>query len=196
MKTQCANCKKILERKPCRALKGRCYCNAKCQLEYEYKTGIRDKMAVTAAAHAMTKKLGAPWLHKQPPWNAGKIGQCPQLAKVGEKNPMYGKFGKAHHGYKTGASTRRKRDWSRSIYQNWRKAVFAKDDYTCQECGDDKGGNLHAHHIKPWATFEEGRYDITNGITLCELCHIDTHKTHGKLHPMCRCTLVPILIGE
>ena len=106
---------------------------------------------------------------------------------------MYGKFGKAHHNYKTGASITRKRAWSRCIYQNWRKAVFAKDDFTCQVCGDNKGGNLHAHHCKPWATDIDGRYDITNGITLCDVCHISIHKKSETLHANCRCSIIPVL---
>ncbi len=176
MIVNCANCEKELVRIPCRA-KGNCYCDTQCQMSYEYANGIRDKKAITAKANDSIRKNGNPKMRGRPTWNAGKKGQCPQLAKFAEDNPMYGKFGKAHHNYKTGASIKRKRAWSRSIYQNWRIAVFAKDDYTCQICGDDKGGNLHAHHIKPWASDVDGRYDITNGITLCEKCHTYTHKT-------------------
>jgi len=192
-KTQCAYCNKELMRQRYRIIKGNCYCNARCQMTYEYANGIRDRNAIALKANASMRLNGNPKLKGKPSWNAGKVGRCPEFAMVGEKNPMYGKFGKAHPRYKTGASTGRKLAWSRSIYQNWRKAVFAKDDYICQMCGDDKGGNLHAHHIKSWAGFAEGRYDITNGITLCEICHTAIHKKSEKLHPMCRCVIVPII---
>jgi 5-methylcytosine-specific restriction endonuclease McrA len=51
----------------------------------------------------------------------------------------------------------------------WRKAVFLRDNYTCTACGEKK--QLHAHHIKHWASNEDARFDIDNGITLCEVCH-------------------------
>lgn len=52
----------------------------------------------------------------------------------------------------------------------WTKAIFERDNYTCQICGE-KGGRLNADHIKPYALFPELRWDIDNGRTLCESCH-------------------------
>jgi len=57
--------------------------------------------------------------------------------------------------------------------ENWRKAVFDRDDYTCQICFL-RGGYLEADHIKPWAYFRELRFEITNGRTLCRMCHDKT----------------------
>ena len=62
----------------------------------------------------------------------------------------------------------------------WRKMVYAKDNYTCQSCGDNKGGNLNAHHILPYKIHINKRFDVNNGITLCEKCHIEFHKIYGK----------------
>lgn len=69
---------------------------------------------------------------------------------------------------------------------NWRFQVFVRDKYTCQKCGDSQGGNLNAHHLIPLSdiieyfnitTIEEAKtclllFDINNGITLCEDCHV------------------------
>jgi hypothetical protein len=59
-------------------------------------------------------------------------------------------------------------------YIEWRKAVYERDNYTCQECGH-KGGKLNAHHIKPWFSHPDLRFDVANGVTLCEDCHANKH---------------------
>jgi hypothetical protein len=56
-------------------------------------------------------------------------------------------------------------------YKKWRIAVFERDNYSCTHCGDDKGGNLNADHIKPFSLFPELRLDVNNGRTLCGECH-------------------------
>lgn len=61
-----------------------------------------------------------------------------------------------------------------SEYINWRKKVFERDDWTCQECGM-KGCMLHPHHIKSYTYYPELRYEVDNGITLCVPCHHQTH---------------------
>ena len=55
----------------------------------------------------------------------------------------------------------------------WRKAVFDRDDYTCQTCGI-RGTYLEADHIKPFAYFPELRFELSNGRTLCRSCHDKT----------------------
>jgi len=64
-------------------------------------------------------------------------------------------------------------------YREWRKSVFERDDYTCQVCYDNSGGNLEADHIKSFARFPELRFDLKNGRTLCEECHRKTD-TYGS----------------
>jgi len=58
----------------------------------------------------------------------------------------------------------------------WRKAVFQRDEYTCQDCGDDTGGNLNAHHIKRRSEHPKYELMVWNGVTLCKQCHIERHK--------------------
>lgn len=62
----------------------------------------------------------------------------------------------------------RKRDLRKQ--RRWREKIFARDNYTCQECGQI-GGKLEAHHIIPFWANKETRYLIENGITLCKSCH-------------------------
>ena len=65
-------------------------------------------------------------------------------------------------------------------YKLWREAVFERDNYTWIWCGDSKGGNLNADHIKPFAHYPELRFAIDNGRTLCIPCHRTTD-TYGNL---------------
>lgn len=74
-----------------------------------------------------------------------------------------------------------------SRYKEWRKAVFERDNYTCQnpECnarsGDGKKVVLHADHIKPFALYPELRFELSNGRTLCKSCHKLTETYAGKM---------------
>jgi hypothetical protein len=58
-----------------------------------------------------------------------------------------------------------------TYYKEWQRKVFKRDNYTCQCCGK-RGGNLNAHHLYNFSEYEDLRYEITNGITLCESCHL------------------------
>jgi hypothetical protein len=51
----------------------------------------------------------------------------------------------------------------------WRKAVFERDNYTCQECGA-KDITLNAHHIISYLK-DDSRWLLENGKTLCVYCH-------------------------
>ena len=64
-------------------------------------------------------------------------------------------------------------------YDAFIRGVFERDNYTCQCCGDNRGGNLQAHHLNGYDWDKEHRTDINNGITLCEECHKKFHKQYG-----------------
>lgn len=61
----------------------------------------------------------------------------------------------------------------------WRHKVYKRDQYICQKCGANKGGNLNSHHIYSWKNYKKLRYVVSNGITLCENCHKKFHKING-----------------
>lgn len=58
--------------------------------------------------------------------------------------------------------------------REWRKAVFERDNYTCQDCGVTDV-LLCGHHIKPFVLYPTLRYDVSNGLTLCYPCHEKRH---------------------
>ena len=60
-------------------------------------------------------------------------------------------------------------------YLEWRKKVYERDNYTCMEC-HARNIRVNAHHIKEFAKYPELRYEIENGVTLCERCHKLKHK--------------------
>lgn len=90
----------------------------------------------------------------------------------------YVNSGEKHPNWKGGPKTaraKRIKEWGTKKYQNWRKSVFERDDYTCQFCGK-RGGDIQADHIKEWAEYPELRYELSNGRTLCVKCHRTTFK--------------------
>lgn len=85
--------------------------------------------------------------------------------------------GKNNHNWKGGITPAHKKIRKSIEYEEWRTAVFQRDNYTCQKCGTI-GGILHADHIKPFAYFEDLRLNRDNGQTLCVKCHKKT-ETYG-----------------
>jgi len=58
-------------------------------------------------------------------------------------------------------------------YVEWKARVNVRDNFICQECGNQ---GRDAHHIKPWKENPKLRFDVSNGITLCLECH----KKYGR----------------
>lgn len=83
------------------------------------------------------------------------------------------------------------RETRRDLYLQkvWRKKIYARDEYICQKCGDDRGHNLNAHHIEPHCRDRSLRWDLSNGVTLCVKCHRKFHRTYGLI----KCTRADLI---
>lgn len=106
--------------------------------------------------------------------------------KEKQRQAKLGIRGEAHWNYR-GYNNRTERQiaMAQDEYVQWRKAVFERDDYTCQDCGARNGTGetvyLQADHVKPWVLYPELRYQIDNGRTLCTPCHRKTPTWGGKV---------------
>jgi len=76
------------------------------------------------------------------------------------------------------------------VYELWKRAVFIRDRFTCQQCGRRNGKKpiIEAHHLIEFSdlvkksgaqTIEEGinnpsLWEVSNGQTLCHDCHKET----------------------
>jgi 5-methylcytosine-specific restriction endonuclease McrA len=83
--------------------------------------------------------------------------------------------GTAHHNYVHGLSKQHQKERNCTENIRWRKACLERDNFTCQDCGA-RDVQLTVHHIKPFAKFKELRFEVSNGITLCEECHAKVDK--------------------
>jgi len=71
-----------------------------------------------------------------------------------------------------------------SAYLAWARTVKLRDNWKCQFLGKDCEGNLVAHHILPWRDYPAERYNVNNGITLCEYHHTRKRKDELKSIPL------------
>lgn len=106
---------------------------------------------------------------------SGKTRSCGCIVKekCGENHPNYNPNltdeQRIKHRYVLGKHT----------YKAWRKRVYERDDYTCRACLKRGGGRMNAHHLDGWNWCIERRYDVENGVTLCENCHKNFHLQYG-----------------
>ena len=107
------------------------------------------------------------WSKGKPSWNKG----------------LKGFLGKEKHwNWKDGIS-RDKHSVTEPKYKEWREKVFKRDGYKCK-INNNCVVYIQAHHILPWRDYEELRYDVNNGITLCLAHHPRKRAEEKRLAPM------------
>lgn len=147
------------------AKKGRQYCK-KCREKHYSKRVIRN-------CAECNKKMSLA------PSEAKKYKCCSMACR--NKQTSKRQLGEKSHLWKGGLTSENRRLRNSCHYDNWRKAVFVRDDFTCQLCGV-RGGKLCADHLKEWALYPALRFDINNGRTLCTSCHLTTENFGNRAY--------------
>lgn len=103
-----------------------------------------------------------------------------RLAHLAEKNGMYGVTGDKSPKWNPNLTNEERINKRKTLNDDkFRKSVMKKFNYTCCICGDNKGGNLNAHHLEGYNINKDKRYDTSNGVCLCVECHNNFHKQYG-----------------
>lgn len=163
---ECARCGKHIEKRPCviNAGYGK-FCSHECADENRKENAHIGKIC---------KHCGKVFLSLKSNTRRGNdlfcSARCRFAANVGENNPAW----------KGGITPKNIKIRMSVPYNEWKRAVFARDNWTCQTCGKH-GGYLEAHHIEPFSTHPDLRFDISNGQTLCLKCH-QKSPDHQKIH--------------
>lgn len=103
-----------------------------------------------------------------------------ELASLRRKNNQFGSKNASYNPLLT-SKDRIDRRISKN-HREWSLKVKQKHNFTCVFCYDDTGHNLVSHHMYGYADYPKLRFDIDNGVCLCENCHKDFHKTCGNKH--------------
>ena len=84
------------------------------------------------------------------------------------------------------------KDRRSSAYRDWRSQVLKRDNFKCRIANQDCSGKVIVHHILSWRDYPELRYNINNGITLCQAHHPRKRAEEKRLIPFFQ-GLVPVL---
>jgi len=166
IKKDCGHCKISFEVPPRNA--HRIFCSITCSnakgkwLGKKRSQETIEKISKTKTGNSFANS--GSFKKGQTPWNKGKIYE----AILGENHPNW----------KGGVTDINKKIRHSIEYNIWRKAVYARDNWTCQHCKVKQRFPV-AHHIKTFKDYPELRFDVDNGLTLCRSCHKKVHTEIG-----------------
>lgn len=168
----CKDCGEILRRDVCRlkSWEGRCRSCAPKErvknypgVQQRFKDGYKEWIAIPENREKVSERS------RQQVINQGGI---PNAVHFTSERVT----GEASYNWKGGITPESKKLRSGTKSVAWRKAILQRDHFTCQLC-NQLGYKLQAHHKKAWSAYPELRYDLENGVTLCEDCH--KNKAHS-----------------
>jgi hypothetical protein len=121
-----------------------------------------------------------------------KMSEIKKVKYLGINNPFYGKYhteiaknkiskSKLIRNGRTSPKQRQQRN--DSLYAWWRRKVKKIDKNICKLKDENCKGYNIVHHIKGWEKYPELRYEINNGITLCQFHHPKKREDETRMIP-------------
>jgi len=154
------------------------FCNAKCLGCYRNKFCIRGhgRPSVIKRCAVCGKEFRA--RYNQLVAGKGKVcsKECSKISisktLKGRRNPEHSKFmiGKKYRYIKDRSKLCDNSGRTSTLYRDFVKNVMERDK-KCRICNKDCVSNLIVHHILSYREHPELRYDINNGIVLCQAHH-------------------------
>lgn len=174
----------------------------------EQKQKLRGRIPKNKGGHIQTNTGRTHFKKGTVPWNKGRSVPQEQIERqrmkiLGRKktksevdNQLKNSRKKENHpNWKGGIGKIDKIIRGMSEYIKWRIEIFERDEYTCQGCGI-RGNKAYitAHHMVGLnkiirehniQSTQDARecfvlWDLSNGVTLCEVCHSMTDNYRGR----------------
>ena len=157
---KCLNCGIEVYKQPCHSNRKESFCLQVCHLEYMKKNSFFF-LCIICGKKVFTQPTQIKYRHRK---TCSIECRGKNLTRLAEERRKKGTM--TQHQIDRAERYSKKAD-------EWRRAIFSRDDFTCQMC-KTRGSYLEADHIKPWAYFPKLRYELSNGRTLCRPCHDKT----------------------
>lgn len=193
IKIKCDTCGKDFEKYESKLGKHN-FCCRECYLKFHSKEVPKCKCIICGKEFKGSKynanKYCSRECYNQDHEIKNKERKCPKCGKIFIAKTSEDKYcswecynqdrhmpkGKDHWNWKGGISTLDDHRDSND-YKLWRQKIYERDNFKCVKCGSKE--KINAHHILAWKYYPDLRYNIDNGITLCEKCHIKIHQKYG-----------------
>lgn len=192
---QCANCGNIIMVSPSKLSKNN-FCNRECYSKFHSKevpTCICEICGKTFKGNKYnTNRFCSRECYNQYHNIKNKERTCPCCGKIFIARVSKDKYcsqecnlkilhqlikGENHPNWRGGITSENEQLRKSEEYKIWQQSVYKRDSYCCQICKSKEG--INAHHLYGWKEYPEKRFDINNGITLCQKCHIKVHQKYG-----------------
>ena len=101
-----------------------------------------------------------------------------------KKNLSLSKQGEKNYRWNPDREALKRNQRSDPEYKQWVRKIKDRDNNVCQLKDENCQGYMVAAHIKGWALYPEERYNVNNGIILCQGHHPKTRSEDQRLMPV------------